>query len=59
MEGHQMRKVNYTRHIGFVISEKTYRKLVKITDQREIPISQYIREVLDDRLNQAEGGPMK
>ena len=54
-----MRKVNFTRHIGFVISEKTYRKLVKITDQREIPISQYIREVLDDRLNQAEGGPMK
>jgi len=51
-----MRKVNYTRHIGFVISEKTYSKLVKITDEKEIPLSQFIRDVLEKSINQAEGG---
>jgi hypothetical protein len=50
--GHQMRKVNYTKHIGFVISEKTYRQLVKITNEKEIPLSQFIRDVLEERLNQ-------
>jgi len=59
MEDHQMRKVNFTRHIGFVVSEKAYRKLVKITDEKEIPLSQFIRDVLEDRLNKAEGGSMR
>jgi len=54
-----MRKVNYTKHIGFVISEKTYRQLVKITDEKEMPISQFIRDVLEERLNQIEGGSME
>ena len=49
-----MRKVNFTRHIGLVISEKTYRKLVKITNEKEIPLSQFVRDVLEDSLNQAE-----
>ena len=49
-----MRKVNYTKHIGFVISEKAYRKLVKITNEKEIPLSQFIRDVLEERLNQAK-----
>jgi hypothetical protein len=59
MEDHQMRKVNYTRHIGFVVSEKTYRKLVQITDDKEIPLSQFIRDVLEESINQAEGGSMR
>ena len=59
MEEHQMRKVNFTRHIGFVMTEEMFKQLSKITDKREIPISQYIREVLEDRLNQAEGGLMR
>ena len=54
-----MRTVNFTRHIGFVISEKTYRKLVQITDKKEIPLSQFIRDVLEESISQAEGGPMK
>ena len=49
-----MRKVNYTKHIGFVISEKTYCKLVKITNEKEIPLSQFIRDVLEERLNRAK-----
>ena len=49
-----MRKVNYTRHIGIVISEKTYRRLIKITDEKEMPFSQFIRDVLEEKLDQAE-----
>ena len=59
MEGYRMRKVNYTKHIGFVMTEEMFQQISKITDKREIPISQYIREVLEDRLNQAEGGSMR
>ena len=50
-----MRKVNFARHIGFVVSEKTYRKLAQITVEKEIPLSQFIRDVLEERINQAEG----
>ena len=49
-----MRKVNYTKHIGFVISEETYRKLVKITNEKEIPLSQFIRDVLEEKLDRAQ-----
>ena len=49
-----MRKVNYTRHIGFVITEETYRKLVQITDDKEIPLSQFIRDVLEEKLDEAK-----
>ena len=49
-----MRKVNFTRHIGLVISEKTYRKLVKITNEKEIPLSQFIRDVLEEKLDRAQ-----
>ena len=49
-----MRIVNYTRHIGVVISEKAYRKLVQITDEKEIPLSQFIRSVLEEELDRAE-----
>jgi len=50
-----MRKVKFTRHIGFLMTEEMFKQILKITDKREIPISQYIREVLEDRLNQTEG----
>ena len=51
-----MRKVNYTRHIGLLITEDMFQQILKITDKREIPISQYVREVLKDRLSNDEGG---
>jgi hypothetical protein len=54
MEDYQMRKVNFTRHIGLVISEKTYRKLVKITNEKEIPLSQFVRDVLEEKLDRAQ-----
>jgi hypothetical protein len=50
-----LKKINFTRHIGFLITEEMFQQISKITDKREIPISQYIREVLEERLNKAEG----
>jgi len=41
------------------MAEEMFQQISKITDKREIPISQYLREVLDDRLNKAEGGSMR
>ena len=49
-----MRKVNYAKHIGFVISEETYRKLVKLTNEKEIPLSQFVRDVLEEKLDRAQ-----
>jgi len=54
-----MRKINYTKHIGFLISDEMYRKILKVTDKMEIPISEFIRKVLEDRLNQSEGGSIR
>ena len=54
-----MRKINFTRHVGFLMTEEMFQQISKITDKREIPISQYIREMLENRLNQAEGGSMR
>ncbi len=51
-----MRKINYTRHIGLLITEEMFQQISKVTDKMEIPISKFIRKVLADRLNQIEGG---
>ena len=53
-----MRKINFTRQVGFLMTEEMFQQISKITDKREITISQYIREVLEHRVNQAEGGSM-
>jgi len=54
-----VRKINLTRHVGFLMTEEMFQQISKITDKMEIPISQYIREVLEDKINQAEGGSMR
>ena len=38
------------------MTEEMFQQIIKVTDKMEIPISQFIREVLVDRLNQSEGG---
>jgi len=54
-----MRKIKYTRHIGFLMTEEMFQKITSITDKMEIPISEFIRKVLEDRLNQSEGGSIR
>ena len=46
-----MRKRRYQRPIGVLLAEETYQKLVCITDNEEIAISKYIREIVEEKLS--------
>ena len=45
-----MRKRNYTRYVGVMLSEVTYQKLIQVTDKKEIPHSEFIRELIEEAL---------
>ena len=46
-----MRKKKYSRNVGVMFDEETYQKLVSITDEKEITISEFIRGIVQDNLN--------
>ena len=50
-----MRKRVLTKHVGVVLSEETHQRLVKITDNLEIPISKFIREIIEEKIDQSKG----
>ena len=50
-----MRKKKYTKHVGVLFTDEIYKKVVQITDNKEIPISQYIREIVEEKINKDEG----
>lgn len=47
-----MRKKSLTKQVGVVMTEETYDLLIKITDQMEVPVSEFIRGILVDTLKQ-------
>ena len=47
-----MRKRNYTRNVGVLLSEGTYEKLVRITNEKELPISEFLRELIEEGLQE-------
>ena len=49
-----MRKKFYTRNIGVMLTEETYQWLVDITDNLEITVSAYIRDLLQKEIDQKE-----
>ena len=49
-----MRKKIYTKHVGVLFEDEVYDKIVQITDAKEIPLSQYIREIVEEKINQSE-----
>ncbi len=49
-----MRKKKLTKHVGVLFTDEIYNKIVKITDAKEIPLSQYIREIVEEKLNQSD-----
>jgi predicted CopG family antitoxin len=52
-----MRKKIYTRNVGVLLSEETYQALISITDQLEISVSEFIRELIEERIKRkTEGG---
>ena len=47
-----MRKKTYTRQVGVLFSEDTYQELVRITDEIEISVSEFIRSIVEKKINQ-------
>jgi hypothetical protein len=45
-----MRKRKFTRQVGVVMSEETYALLIRITNEKELPVSEFIRGIVEDTL---------
>jgi hypothetical protein len=45
-----MRKRNFTRQVGLILSEETYNQLIEQTNKEEVTISEWIREAIEERL---------
>lgn len=46
-----MRKRNFTRQVGVVLSEGTYNQLIEQTNKEEVSLAKWIREVIEERLS--------
>ncbi len=49
-----MRKKKYVRTIGVMLTDDVYQRLVQVTNQKEIPISEYIRKLVEKKINEME-----
>ena len=45
-----MRKKHFTRQVGLIISEESYKQLIEQTNREEVTISEWIREAILSRL---------
>ena len=46
-----MRKRNFTRNVGVLLTEEVYQLLISITDKREITLSEFIRALIDEEFS--------
>jgi hypothetical protein len=49
-----MRKKKMVRNVGVMFTEDVYQQLVQVTNQKEIPLSEYIRKLVEDEVSQKE-----
>ena len=49
-----MRKRLYTRNVGVLLTEESYQQLVNITDELEVTISKYVRDLVLKNLKEKE-----
>jgi hypothetical protein len=54
-----MRKRNFTRQVGVVLSEETYSRLIEQTNKGELSVSALIREAIEDKLSLDKKGEVK
>ena len=47
-----MRKKKYSKLVGVLLSDETHALLVKVTDEAEETLSEYIRAIIEEKLNQ-------
>ena len=46
-----MRKRNFTRNVGVLLTEEVYQLLISVTDKREITLSEFIRTLIDEEFS--------
>ena len=46
----KMRKKHYTKNVGVLLSDETYALLIEATDKAEVTFSNFIRELIEDKL---------
>ncbi len=51
-----MQKKRYTRPVAITVEEDMYTRMLKITDAREISISEYVRDAINLLLEKEERG---
>jgi len=49
-----MRKKTFTRQVGVLFSENTYAELIRITDEIEISLSEFIRRIVEEKINKSK-----
>jgi len=49
-----MRKRNFTRQVGLILSEEIYKQIVEETDKKEVTVSEWIRDAIKNSLNQGK-----
>ena len=54
-----MRKKRYTNHVGVLFDDEAYSKLVQITDNAEVSLSEYVRTVMEEKLKNEEKENLK
>jgi len=45
-----MRKKKYLKNIGVLLTDKQYELLVQITDELEVTMSKFIREIVQEKI---------
>ena len=46
-----MRKKSLTKQVGVILNDESHDKLIQITDTQEIPISKFIRQIVEEKLD--------
>jgi len=50
-----MRKRILTQQVAVMISEELHRQIIEITDRAEISISEFVREAIEEKIDQIKG----
>jgi len=54
-----MRKRNFTKQVGLILSEETYDQLIEQTNKEEVTVSEWIREAIEKKLSSDKKGEEK
>jgi hypothetical protein len=47
-----MQKKKYTKMVCVLLTDKTYQQLIKVTEEKELSISKFVRDLLEKQLDE-------